>query len=154
VFVSSVSGLIATPMFGPYNASKFALEGLADALRMELSPWGIRVVLVEPAQTDTDLWRNAEQDADDLESALSPGHRALYARHIAGFRKTSPGAQRTAVPADEVAVVIERALTDRRPRARYIVGRGPRLLVRISRLAPTSLMDVLLRAANGIPRQA
>jgi NAD(P)-dependent dehydrogenase (short-subunit alcohol dehydrogenase family) len=154
VFVSSVSGLIATPMFGPYNASKFALEGLADALRMELSPWGIRVVLVEPAQTDTDLWRNAEQDADDLESALSPGHRALYARHIAGFRKTIPGAQRTAVPADEVAVVIERALTDRRPRARYIVGRGPRLLVRISRLAPTSLMDVLLRAANGIPRQA
>jgi NAD(P)-dependent dehydrogenase (short-subunit alcohol dehydrogenase family) len=85
---------------------------------MELSPWGIRVVLVEPAQTDTDLWRNAEQDADALESALSPGHRALYARHIAGFRKSIPAAQRAAVPAGEVAAVIERALTDRRPRAR------------------------------------
>jgi NAD(P)-dependent dehydrogenase (short-subunit alcohol dehydrogenase family) len=154
VFVSSVSGLIATPMFGPYNASKFALEGLADALRMELSPWGIPVVIVEPAQTDTDLWRNAEQDADALESALSPGHRALYARHIAGFRKTIPGAQRTAVPAGEVATVIERALTDRRPRARYIVGRGPRLQVLLSRLVPTAVMDTLLRAASGIPRGA
>jgi NAD(P)-dependent dehydrogenase (short-subunit alcohol dehydrogenase family) len=154
VFVSSVSGLIATPMFGPYNASKFALEGVADALRMELSPWGIRVVLVEPAQTDTDLWRNAEQDADALESALSPGHRALYARHIAGFRKSIPAAQRAAVPADEVAAVIERALTDRRPRARYVVGRGPRRQVLMSRLLPTALMDVLLRTATGVPRRA
>jgi NAD(P)-dependent dehydrogenase (short-subunit alcohol dehydrogenase family) len=154
VLVSSVSGLIATPMFGPYNASKFALEGIADALRMELSPWGIRVVLVEPAQTDTDLWRNAEQDADALESALSPGHRALYARHIAGFRKSIPAAQRAAVPADEVAAVIERALTDRRPRARYVVGRGPRLQVLISRLMPTAVMDVMLRTATGVPRRA
>jgi NAD(P)-dependent dehydrogenase (short-subunit alcohol dehydrogenase family) len=153
VLVSSVSGLIATLMFGPYNASKFALEGIADALRMELSPWGIRVVLVEPAQTDTDLWRNAEQDADALENALSPGHRALYARHIAGFRKSIPAAQRAAVPADQVAAVIERALTDRRPRARYIVGRGPRLQVLMSRLMPTALMDVLLRTAAGVPRR-
>jgi NAD(P)-dependent dehydrogenase (short-subunit alcohol dehydrogenase family) len=154
VFVSSVSGLIATPMFGPYNASKFALEGIADALRLEVSPWGIRVVLVEPAQTDTDLWRNADQDADALESTLSPAHRALYARHIAGFRKSIPRSQRTAVPADDVADVIERALTDRRPRARYVVGRGPRLQVLTSRLLPTAVMDTLLRTATGVPRRA
>jgi NAD(P)-dependent dehydrogenase (short-subunit alcohol dehydrogenase family) len=135
-------------------ASKFALEGIADALRMEVSPWGVRVVLVEPAQTDTDLWRNADQDADALESTLSPGHRALYARHIAGFRKSIPRSQRTAVPADEVAGVIERALTDRRPRARYVVGRGPRLQVLTSRLLPTALMDALLRSATGVPRRA
>jgi NAD(P)-dependent dehydrogenase (short-subunit alcohol dehydrogenase family) len=135
-------------------ASKFALEGIADALRMEVSPWGVRVVLVEPAQTDTDLWRNADQDADALESTLSPGHRALYARHIAGFRKSIPRTQRTAVPADEVAGVIEAALTDRRPRARYVVGRGPRLQVLTSRLLPTALMDALLRSATGVPRRA
>ena len=61
VFVSSVSGQVATPMTGPYNASKFALEGFADALRMELAPWRIPVVLAQPAQTDTDMWRTAEQ---------------------------------------------------------------------------------------------
>ncbi|MDX6665819.1 MAG: hypothetical protein QOG68_2025, partial [Solirubrobacteraceae bacterium] len=60
VFISSLSGRVSTPLTGPYNASKFALEGLADALRMEVRPWGIRVVLVEPAQTDTDIWRGAD----------------------------------------------------------------------------------------------
>jgi NAD(P)-dependent dehydrogenase (short-subunit alcohol dehydrogenase family) len=90
VFVSSLSGLIATPMFGPYNASKFALEGMADALRMELATWEIKVVIVEPAQTDTDLWRRADDDLDESVASLSPQHRDLYAKHIAGFRKTIP----------------------------------------------------------------
>jgi len=110
-----------------------------------------RVVFVSSV---SGLWRNADQDADALESTLSPGHRALYARHIAGFRKSIPRSQRTAVPADEVAGVIERALTDRRPRARYVVGRGPRLQVLTSRLLPTALMDALLRSATGVPRRA
>ena len=61
VFVSSLSGLISTPMTGAYNASKFAIEAIADAWRLELRPWGIKVVLVEPAMTDTDLWRNARR---------------------------------------------------------------------------------------------
>jgi NAD(P)-dependent dehydrogenase (short-subunit alcohol dehydrogenase family) len=103
---------------------------------------------------DTDLWRNAEQDADALENGLSPEHRALYARHIAGFRNSIPRSQRTAVPADDVAGVTERALADRRPRARYVVGRGPRLQVLTSRLLPTVLMDTLLRTATGVPRRA
>lgn len=153
VFVSSVSGQIATPMFGPYNASKFALEGIADALRMEVWPWGVRVVLVAPAQTDTDLWRNAERAADAVETALSPEHRALYAKHLAGFRKTIPRARRGAAPADGVAEAIEQALTDRRPRARYVVGRGPRLQLLMSRLLPTAVMDVALRAGTGVPRR-
>jgi NAD(P)-dependent dehydrogenase (short-subunit alcohol dehydrogenase family) len=153
VFVSSVSGQIATPMFGPYNASKFALEGIVDALRLEVWPWGIRVSLVAPAQTDTDLWRNADRDADAAESSLSPEHRELYAKHIAGFRKTIPRAQRAAAPADGVAATIEEALTARRPRARYVVGRGPRVQVLISRLMPTAVMDVALRAGTGVPRR-
>lgn len=153
VFVSSVSGQIATPMFGPYNASKFALEGIADALRMEVWPWGVRVVLVAPAQTDTDLWRNAEREAAAVETSLSPEHRALYAKHLAGFRKTIPRAQRSAAPADGVAVAIEQALTDRRPRARYVVGRGPRLQLLMARLLPTAVMDVALRAGTGVPRR-
>ena len=127
MFVSSLSGRIATPMFGPYNASKFALEGMADALRLELWPWRIRVSLVEPAQTDTDLWRRAEDDLDESLASLSAEHRELYGRHIEGFRKTIPRSQRAAAPAEGVAEAIERALTDRRPRARYVVGRPARI---------------------------
>ena len=153
VFVSSLSGLIATPMFGAYNASKFALEGMADALRMELAPWGIRVVLVEPAQTDTDLWRKADDDLDEAVASLSPEHRRLYGKHIEGFRKTIPRAQRMAAPVDGVAATIEKALTTRRPRARYIVGTGPRAQALMARVTPTPVLDRLLQMGTGVPRR-
>jgi NAD(P)-dependent dehydrogenase (short-subunit alcohol dehydrogenase family) len=153
VFVSSLSGLIATPMMGAYNASKFALEGMADALRLELAPWGVRVVLVEPAQTDTDLWRRADTDLNEAVESLAPHHRELYAGHIAGFRKTIPRSQRTAAPADGVAATIEKALTTPRPRARYVPGALPRGQARVARLLPTPIRDRVLRAGTGVPRR-
>ena len=60
VFISSVNGRLSMPLIGAYCASKFALEAAADALRMELRPWHIPVVIIEPAQTDTDMWRTAD----------------------------------------------------------------------------------------------
>jgi NAD(P)-dependent dehydrogenase (short-subunit alcohol dehydrogenase family) len=56
VFISSVNGKVSFPLLGAYSASKFALEAAADALRMELKSWDIAVVVVEPAQTKTDMW--------------------------------------------------------------------------------------------------
>jgi NAD(P)-dependent dehydrogenase (short-subunit alcohol dehydrogenase family) len=151
VFLSSVSGLVATPMFGAYSASKFALEAMADALRMELAPWGVRVVLIEPAQTDTDLWREADAAVEEAVAGLSPGQRELYAKHIAGFRTTIPRSQRLAAPVDGVAATIEKALTDRRPKARYVVGASARAQAVMARLTPTPLLDRLLRSATGAP---
>jgi NAD(P)-dependent dehydrogenase (short-subunit alcohol dehydrogenase family) len=153
VFVSSVSGRISTPMTGAYNASKFALEGMADALRMELAPWGIRVALVEPAQTDTDLWRTADDQLEASVAELSPEHRALYARHIDGYRKSIPRSQRMAAPADGVAAAVEKALIDRRPRARYVVGKATRVQAALAGLAPTVVLDAALRAGTGVPRK-
>lgn len=153
VFVSSVSGRLSTPMTGAYNASKFALEGLADAWRVELRPWGIRVSLVEPAMTDTDLWRLADETNDAAEAALSPAHRELYAAHIAGFRKTIPLMQRMAKPVDGAAAAIERALTARRPRARYVVGRDAHAQAVLGELTPTPLRDALFARATGVPRR-
>jgi NAD(P)-dependent dehydrogenase (short-subunit alcohol dehydrogenase family) len=153
VFVSSISGRISTPMTGAYNASKFALEGMADALRMELAPWGIRVALVEPAQTDTDVWQTAEDELEASVAKLSPEHRALYARHIEGYRRSIPRAQKTAAPAGGVAEVIEKALTDSRPRARYVVGRPARVQAFLARLTPTPVLDAALLAGTGTPRK-
>jgi NAD(P)-dependent dehydrogenase (short-subunit alcohol dehydrogenase family) len=151
VFISSVNGQIATPMLGPYCASKFALEAAADALRMELRPWHIRVSVVEPAQTATDMWDAAEQTADDMEAAMTPGQRVLYAKHIAGFRKMIPMSRKMAVPAERVAEVVEAALTDRRPRARYTPGLGPRLQMAAIRTLPTRVADVMVRKALAQP---
>lgn len=120
---------------------------------MELGPWGIRVVLVEPAQTDTDMWRRADGDLSDAVTALSPQHRELYAKHITGFRKDIPRSQRAAAPADGVAATIENALTARRPRARYVVGTSTRALAVLAQMMPTSLRDVLLGAGTGVPRR-
>jgi NAD(P)-dependent dehydrogenase (short-subunit alcohol dehydrogenase family) len=153
IFVSSLSGLVATPLFGPYSASKFALESVADTLRMELGPWGIRVVVIEPAQTDTDLWRRADVDVDQAAESLAPHQQTLYGRHIAGYRRTIPRSQRMAAPVEGVAATIETALTVRRPRARYVVGTSARVQALMARLTPTPMRDTVLRAGTGVPRR-
>jgi NAD(P)-dependent dehydrogenase (short-subunit alcohol dehydrogenase family) len=140
-------------MAGPYCASKFALEAMVDALRVEVRPWGIRVSLVLPAQTDTDLWRRAEQDLDQTAAALAPNHRELYAKHIAGYRKTIPRSVKAAAPVDGVAATIEKALTASRPRARYVVGAGVRAQAMFARALPTPMRDVVLGLGSGVPRR-
>jgi NAD(P)-dependent dehydrogenase (short-subunit alcohol dehydrogenase family) len=151
VFISSVNGKLSMPLIGAYAASKFALEAAADALRMELSPWHIPVVLVEPAQTDTDVWRTADNMVQEVEAALTPEHRALYARHIAGMKKMIPMSQRIAVPTEKVSAVVEEALTARRPRARYVVGVGNKLQVALMTNLPTAVRDRVLRRVSGQP---
>lgn len=153
VFVSSLSGRVATPMTGAYNASKFALEGMADALRMELHPWGVRVVLVEPAQTDTAMWQDAQAALEEAVAALRPGAAELYARHIEGARKMIPRSQRMATPAEGVAAAVQRALTAKRPRARYVVGTGPKVQGVLSSVTPTPVLDAILRLGTGVPRR-
>jgi NAD(P)-dependent dehydrogenase (short-subunit alcohol dehydrogenase family) len=153
VFVSSLSGRVANPMMGAYNASKYALEGMADALRMELSPWGMKVVLVEPAQTDTDLWRKADETVEKTVAALSDEHRQLYGKHIAGMRKGVRMSQKLAAPAEGAAAVIEKALTDGRPRARYVVGTPARVQAGLLQLTPTPIVDFVMKVASGVPRR-
>lgn len=151
VFTSSLSGRIATPLTGAYNASKFALEGAADAIRMELKPWGIRVALVEPAQIATDIWGNAEADFDAAIAAMPQAAQELYAGHVEGFRKSIPLSQKLAAPADAVAKSIEKALTSRHPRARYVVGAFPKAQAAMTGASPTPAVDAILRKMTGVP---
>ncbi len=151
VFISSLNGKVTFPMLGAYCASKFALEAAADALRMELKPWGIPVVLVEPAQTDTDMWRMADAVVKEMEAALTSEHRALYAKHIAGMKKFIPFSQRMAVRTEKVSAVVEEALTARRPRARYVVGIGPKVQLALISNLPTRARDRVLRMVSGQP---
>jgi NAD(P)-dependent dehydrogenase (short-subunit alcohol dehydrogenase family) len=153
VFVSSLSGRISTPMTGAYNASKFALEAIADAWRLELRRWGVRVVLVEPAMTDTDLWRKAPEALEDGEAGMSAEHRELYADHLAGMRKTIPRMQKMAKPVDGVTAAIERALTAPRPRARYLVGADVQVQAALNAVTPTRLKDGAFGLLTGTPRR-
>jgi NAD(P)-dependent dehydrogenase (short-subunit alcohol dehydrogenase family) len=151
VFLSSVSGRISTPMTGAYNASKFALEAIADAWRVELKPWDINVSLIEPAMTDTDMWRTAPEQQDSAENGMTRGHRELYRKHLDGMRRTIPRMQRMAKPADGVAATVELALTASRPKARYVVGRNAKAQTTIMALLPQRIRDAALAMATGTP---
>ncbi len=151
VFVSSISGRVSTPMTGAYSASKFALEAIADAWRLELRPWGIKVVLVEPAMTDTDLWRKAPETLESEAAAMSEEHRGLYAEHLEGMRRAIPRIQKMAKPVDTVTATIERALTATRPRARYQVGTDVKVQAALSAVTPTRVLDALNGRLTGTP---
>ena len=160
VFISSVTGKVAFPLMGPYCASKFALEAAADTLRMELKLWDIPVVIVEPAQTNTDMWRTAiaepaQTNTDiwrtaETAAAMSAETRQLYDRHLQGVRKSMPMWEKMVGP-EKVARVVEEALTARRPRARYVVGAVPKLQLAFVTNLPTAARDRLLRIISRQP---
>lgn len=153
VFISSVSGLIATPGTGAYNASKFGLEALADALRMELRPWGIRVSLVEPGPIRTDMWGGALEQHDAMVAALTEEHRVLYAAHLAGTRKLLGRMQKLAADPQKVVDAVDHALTARRPKSRYLLDASSRIQKTVMGLTPTPIRDAILAAATTSKRR-
>ena len=152
VFISSVSGRITTPLLGAYSASKFAVEALGDALRVELRPWDINVSLVEPGSIDTDIWRRAEETADETERALSPAHRELYAKQIDRLRKLTRTIQGRTTAPEKVADAVVQALTADRPRARYVVGADAKAQLLGRAVLPTRAWDAVLARATGSTR--
>lgn len=154
VFISSVSGRVSAPLTGAYSASKYALEALADSLRIELRPWGVRVTLIEPGAIDTDIWRGALETVDAAEAQLSDEHRTLYRAHFAGARGTVKRIQKQAAPVEKVVNAIENALTSPKPRARYVVGADARIQLVLRAALPTSAMDAAVAKATGTPGSA
>lgn len=148
VFMSSVSGLITTPGTGAYNASKYAIESLADALRIELRPWRIPVSLIEPGPIRTDMWADVLADHDRMAEQLSAEHRQLYASHLAGSRKLLGRMQRIAADPERVTKAVDHALTSRRPKRRYLLDVASRAQKAIAAITPTAVNDAVLAAAT------
>jgi len=148
VFMSSVSGLITLPGSGAYSASKYALESLADALRMELRPWHIPVSLVEPGPTRTDMWGDALVDHDRMAAKLSEHHRELYASQLAGNRKLIPLFQKVAGDPKKVVKAVDRALTSKHPRRRYLTDNLSRAQKRFLAMSPTAVNDAVFASLS------
>ncbi len=149
VFVSSIGGLIAFPMTGAYHAAKFGIEAVGDIFRRELRGWGISVSIVEPGSIATEIWDRGEAAADEI-AARSPQREALYGEAIERYRKTFEGVAGRGIPSDRAARTIERALTARRPRARYLIGTDAKLQARVRHLIPTRLFDRIVARATGV----
>lgn len=151
VLMGSIGGRAATPFLGAYSASKFALEGLADALRVELQPWGIDVAIVEPGSIATPIWSKGDETAARLAARFPQQWEQQYGSAIAAMRQAAAAAGRRGIPPDAVAAVVEHALTSRRPRTRYLVGADAWLRARLSSVLPDRLSDRLLTRLLKLP---
>lgn len=147
VNMSSMAGYSATPIMGAYSASKFALEAVSDALRLELRPWGIHVALIEPGEIDTPIWQKSLKLVKEWLAAYPPEAHKLYGPLIDKAIKSVESAGGT--PADAVAKDVAHALTAAKPRVRYIVGRDAQMRRWIERL-PDGLRDRLI--ASQMPK--
>jgi NAD(P)-dependent dehydrogenase (short-subunit alcohol dehydrogenase family) len=111
------------PGSGPYDSSKFAVEAITDVLRMELQPFGISVSVIEAGAVATPAWEKSLQAADDLGGQVAPERYALYAGLMATLRKEAMESARKALPPDAVVKAVVHAMTARKPKTRYLVGR-------------------------------
>jgi NAD(P)-dependent dehydrogenase (short-subunit alcohol dehydrogenase family) len=144
--VSSVGGKVAMPFMGAYNSTKFAVEGLSDALRVELIPLGMDVVLVEPGPIRT---RFEATFVEEAAAYQRPG--APYAKVLARLDDIRKSFDKLSVGPEVIAQVIERAATARRPKARYVAPLSSRLTLWMLALTPTRLRDFIFRKAMGLP---
>jgi NAD(P)-dependent dehydrogenase (short-subunit alcohol dehydrogenase family) len=147
VNVSAPTGRIAMPLLGALSASKAGLEAMSNALRLELAPWNIPVVVVEPGSTETAIFTKAGAAERAAHEQVGSDRLALYRGHLAAYEKASarfkPG------PVEKVAEVIVRAVEASRPKRRYTVGDARTLGAVLTRL-PAGLRDRLLSSTLGL----
>jgi NAD(P)-dependent dehydrogenase (short-subunit alcohol dehydrogenase family) len=149
VNVGSIGGKVALPLLGPYAASKFAMEGLTDSLRRELMPWGISVSILEPGGVATPIWDRGVAAGQAIIDGMPPEAATLYGDRIAAIQKAAVKISRDGMPPEEVARTIEHALTARKPKTRYLIGRDAKIRARLSSILPDRVFDRMISRALG-----
>jgi NAD(P)-dependent dehydrogenase (short-subunit alcohol dehydrogenase family) len=145
VNVSSIGGRVALPLAGAYAASKFGLEAVSDSLRRELLGQGVDVIVVEPGGVKTPIWRKGDELATEMLADTPPEAERLYGSLIQAMRReTTRIARETGMEPREVAMAIGQALTARRPRARYLVGRDAKVRAAVAKALPARVVDRLI----------
>lgn len=146
VNISSVGGKIAMATYGPYAGTKFALEAMSDSLRREVAPHGVQVVVIEPGAVRTEMLGRAIAGAHDLLAAMTPEQRHRYGGLVHAVNAQAEASNKSGLPAEAAAAVIAKAITARKPRTRYTVGREAAFLP-VMRLLPDRLLDRIFAAA-------
>lgn len=144
VNMGSIAGLSTMPLMGPYSASKFALEAITDALRLEVQQWGIHVSIIEPGAIATPIWNKSAIEAAEREAATGTELRTLYQPIVAAVRKVVGEASKRAISPDAVAKVVVDALTVSTPKTRYRVGTDAKFRALMVRLLSDRISDRML----------
>ncbi|AKU25244.1 oxidoreductase [Geobacillus stearothermophilus] len=129
VNISSISGRIGFPSMGPYVASKFAVEGFSESLRLEMLPYGVHVVLIEPGSYKTDIWSKGL-------GAVTIHPNSPYAKEMKAILKYVNQVADTAPAPDEVIRQIVQVAKSPYPKLRYPVGKGVKLGIVLKHVLP------------------
>jgi NAD(P)-dependent dehydrogenase (short-subunit alcohol dehydrogenase family) len=148
VNVTSMGGKIYTPLGGWYHGTKFALEALSDCLRLEVKPFGIDVVVIEPGGIATE-WGDIA--ADNLEATTGHGPYAAQAEAVARTLRAESTGNRNSPPS-VVADAIGKAVTAAKPKTRYAMGFGAKPLITARGLLGDRQFDAVISRAVGLPR--
>jgi NAD(P)-dependent dehydrogenase (short-subunit alcohol dehydrogenase family) len=144
VNISSLGGIFGMPFSGIYSASKFAVEGLSESLRLEARRFGVRVVLVEPGDTRSQLPLRRR-------TTQSVRHASAYQAIFDRFQAKQARDEAKAPPPDAIAVLVERILRDPRPAMRYSAGMwDQRMVLPLKRWLPYGWFERILGAALGV----
>ena len=150
LMMSSVSGIITPPTHGPYSSTKHAIEGLSNALRLEMYPFGVEVILIEPGYIVTNLANTSAELIEPYAEKITAGP---YAKIYSGaFAGASSARKKSKTTAEDCARVMLGAIEARNPKARYGVTWLATLAKWAKRLLPDSTIDSIIRRRYGIVR--
>jgi len=139
------------PLHGAYSASKFAMEAVSDAFRLELRQWGIPVSLVDPGGTASAIFDKTLAAIDHMQDDLHERGVHLYDDDIASVRVLVTKTAEDALPADQIADAVLAALTARRPKARYLAGKDAKPVALMAKVLPDHLKDLAVAHEAGLP---
>lgn len=156
VTISSIGGKVAMPTYGAYAGAKFALEAMSDALRRELAPHGVSVVVVEPGGVRTEMTERGIELMNETVAGLSPDERGRWGGLLQAVISHARAFTSSGVSAEVAGRIIAEAATTRRPKIRYTIGRDAAVLTRVARVLPDRVLDRVLAAdlRKHFPREA
>ena len=144
VNISSVGGKVAMATYGPYAGSKFALEAVSDALRREVGPLGVKVIVIEPGAVTTEMLGRVAATGERVTGGMTAEQRGRYDTLMQSVISQARAAIPRGVPAEAAGLVVADAITSKRPRARYTVGHDAAIIVRLVRCLSDRMLDRLL----------
>jgi NAD(P)-dependent dehydrogenase (short-subunit alcohol dehydrogenase family) len=150
--MGSIGGRFATPFLAPYCASKFALEAIGDALRVEVHPWRLHVAIVEPGSIATPIWGKSDSETTRMLAGVSDAVERDYGAAIVSMRRAAEETGRRGAAPETVAAAVEHALLSPRPKTRYVVGTDARIQAVVTAILPDRVRDFLIARALKLPR--
>ena len=151
VNVGSIGGRLVLPLHGGYSASKFAMEAVTDAFRLELRQWNIHVALVDPGGSKSAIFGKTIDAIDNMAQGLHERGIHLYDDDIASVRALVEKTEDEAESPDRVAKAVANALTAKRPKTRYLAGKDARAVAVMAKALPDHLKDIAVAHEANLP---